>query len=116
MTAPFARAALDGIAARLAAILLAAAVAAVLVWINRDRLFPSEIPEETAGAPPSDPFEACMGGRTAEIERMVAEKTIDAERGELFRARNEAICRAEADRAAGRTPGLPPGLTPTQQF
>jgi hypothetical protein len=26
------------------------------------------------------------------------------------------MCRAEADKAAGKTPGLPPGLTPTQKF
>jgi hypothetical protein len=114
MAAPFARSALDGWMARVAALLLAVAVAALAVWVHRNELFPKPKtePEQTA----ADPFRGCLAARGGDIDRMLAEKTIDSARAELFRARAEAMCRAEADKAAGKTPGLPPGLTPTQKY
>jgi hypothetical protein len=114
MAAPFARTALDGRLARLAAFLLAIAVAGLAVWVHRNDLFPK--PPAKAEKTGPDQFQECMITRGGDIDRMLAEKTIDAERAELFRARTEAMCRAEADKAAGNTPGLPPGLTPTQKF
>lgn len=82
--------------------------------MHRHELFPERAASAVETAP--DRFEACMASRGADIDRMLAEKLIDAERAELFRARAEAMCRAEADKAAGRAPGLPPGLQPTQNF
>ncbi|MBX6369126.1 MAG: hypothetical protein IRZ04_14150 [Rhodospirillales bacterium] len=107
-------AALDGSAARVAAAVLAVAVAGLAVWVHRHELFPEPAAETVEAGP--DPFEACMASRSADIDRMLAEKSIDAERAGLFRARAEAMCRAEADKAAGKAPGLPPGLRPTQNF
>lgn len=109
-----ARAAKGGAAARVAAAVLAVAVAGLAVWMHRHELFPEPAAQAVESGP--DPFEACIASRGADIDRMLAEKLIDAERAELFRARAEAMCRAEADKAAGRAPGLPPGLQPTQNF
>jgi hypothetical protein len=113
MTAPFARTPLDGIGARLVAVGIALVAGGLAVWIHRHELFPAEQSNATAGG---DPFQECVTSRAGDIDKMLAEKTIDAQRAELFRARAEAMCRAEADKAAGKAPGLPPGLTPTQKF
>jgi hypothetical protein len=113
MTAPIARSTLDGLGARLGALAVALLAAGALVFIHRNDLFPKEAPK-AAAAP--DPFQECMAARGGDIDRMVAEKTIDAARGELFRARAEAMCRSEADKALGKNQGLPPGLVPTQRF
>ena len=113
MTEPFARTPLDGTGARVVAVGIALIAGGTAVWIHRHELFPAGQPEAEAGA---DPFQECVATRSAEIDRMLAEKTVDAQRAELFRTRAEAMCRADADKAAGKTPGLPPGLTPTQKF
>jgi len=113
MPASNARSALDGMAARVAALAVAVLTAGALAFIHRDDLIAPKAAEIEA-AP--DPFHGCVAVRSAEIEKMLAEKSIDAQRADIFRARAEAICRAEADKAAGKVPGLPPGLTPTQKF
>jgi hypothetical protein len=113
MPARIARSALDRPVARLGAVLVALIAAGALGFMHRSDLFPADAPAETAGA---DPFQDCIAARGADIDKMVAEKSIDAERGALFRARAEAMCRAEADKALGKATGLPPGLTPTQKF
>jgi hypothetical protein len=114
MPARFARTALDGGLARLAALLLALAVAGLALWVHRNQFFPKP-PAEAAKTGP-DPFTQCLSVRNGDVDRMLAEKSIDAGVADLFRARAEAMCRAEADKAAGRTPGLPPGMTPTPKF
>ena len=115
MAPPIAPTALDRPIARFAALFLAVAVAGVAVFVHRNELFPKPPPPQEVQAE-GGPFEACMKVRGGDIDRMLAEKSIDAERGSLFRARAEAMCRAEADKAAGKASGLPPGLVPTQKF
>ena len=109
----------DGWLGRGLALLIAVATAGVLVWIHRHDLFPREKPAEAASAEP-DAYKDCVAHRGGDIERMLAEKTIDQERAALFRSRMEAMCRAEAQKAAGGAPGgaggLPPGLVPTRRF
>jgi hypothetical protein len=114
MAAPIARTALDRPIARFAAFFLALAVAGLAVFVHRNELFPKPPAEAEQAA--TGPFEECMAARGGDIDRMLAEKAIDAERAGLFRARAEAMCRAEADKAAGKAQGLPPGLVPTQRF
>ena len=53
-----------------------------------------------------------MAAHAADIDRMVKEGTAKPEQAELFRSRAEAMCRAEAARAVGGSPGQPPGLPP----
>ena len=113
----------DGWLGRGLALAIAVATAALLVWIHRHDLFPREKPAEAASAEP-DAYKGCVAQRGGDIERMLAEKTIDQERAALFRSRMEAMCRAEAQKAAGGAPGapgpglggLPPGLVPTRRF
>jgi hypothetical protein len=113
----------DGLLGRGIALVVALGAAGLLVWIHRDDLFPREKPPEAASAEP-DIYKDCVRERGGDIERMVAEKTIDPERAALFRSRMEAMCRAEAQKAAGAVPGapdsgpggLPPGMVPTRRF
>ncbi len=97
---------LDGRGARVVAVLLAVSAAAVLVFLHRDDLFPSErtaSPEEAA-------FEQCMAERAAGIDEMVRQQVITTEQEVLFRQRAEALCRAQSAPAGAAPP--PVGLTP----
>jgi hypothetical protein len=106
----------DGWLGRGVALLIAAATAGLLVWIHRHDLFPRKEPVEAASAEP-DAYKDCVAQRGGDIDRMLAEKTIDQERAALFRSRMEAMCRSEAQKAAGgATGGLPAGMVPTRRF
>jgi hypothetical protein len=113
----------DGWLGRGLALLIAVATAGLLVWIHRHDFFPRQKPAEAATAEP-DSYKECVAQRGGDIDRMLAEKAIDRERAALFRSRMEAMCRAEAQKAAGGVPGapgpgpggLPPGMVPTRRF
>ncbi len=111
----------DGWLGRGVALGIAVATAGLLVWIHRPDLLPRDKPAEAASAEP-DAYKGCVAQRGGDIERMLAEKTIDQERASLFRSRMEAMCRAAAQKAAGAGApgtgpgGLPPGLVPTRRF
>lgn len=98
---PRPRGALDGPAARIAALGVFLLCAAALAWIHRDDLFP---PDEAALAR-DDPVALCLAGRVADIERMRADGVIDVQRAELFTARAEALCQAQV---GGGNPPPPP--------
>jgi hypothetical protein len=70
--------------AALAVFLLAIAA---LGWFHRDDILPPE------AAPLADD---CIAERWAGIDLMVADGTVDAARAKLFKARAEALCRAQA--------------------
>jgi hypothetical protein len=107
------RTVLDGLAARLAALALAAALAALLLHIHRKELFPQPpAPQEVRQ---DDAFTSCFAPRLADIEQMVQDGMAKPEQAALFRSRAEAMCRAEAAKAAGAAPGAPPGLPPAMQ-
>ncbi|HVG81613.1 MAG TPA: hypothetical protein VNB28_04965 [Methylomirabilota bacterium] len=106
MSAPPRTSPVDGRGARIVALLVAAAVAALLAYIKWDNFFPPEriaSPEEAA-------FQHCMSERAAGIDEMVRQQAITAEQETLFRSRAEALCRAQAAPSSpGGTPpvGLP---------
>jgi hypothetical protein len=106
MTSP--RSALDRWPARAVAVLVALLALSALAWINRAAFLPP--PASEAEAPGDDPFARCMAARAADIDRMVKEGTAKPEQAELFRSRAEAMCRAEAAKAAGGAAELPPGM------
>ena len=85
------RGALDGPAARVAALAVFLLAAAALGWFHRDDIFPPE-----AAPPADDPAAACIAERWAGIDRMAADGTIDAARAKLFKASAEAVCRSQA--------------------
>lgn len=82
---------LDRPAARLVALGVALLCVAVLAWLHRADLFPARFAPEAA----DDPFAQCFAERAAEIDGMLAEGLIDQPRVDLFKARAEAMCRAE---------------------
>ena len=85
------RGALDGPAARVAALAVFLLAAAALGWFHRDDILPP------AAAPlADDPAAACIAERWAGIDLMAADGAIDAARAKLFKARAEALCRAQA--------------------
>ena len=94
------RSALDGPAARVAALAVFLLAAAALGWVHRDDIFP---PEKTAA---DDPVALCVAGRWAGIDGMVADGTVDTARAALFKARAEALCWAQAGQGSG-PPKLP---------
>jgi hypothetical protein len=94
--------ALDRPLARGLALLLCVGCIALLVWIERERLFPSE---DAAG--PDNPAQACMAERFGQIDRMVAEGVIETAQAELFKSRAAAMCQDTVG-GGGSGPGLPP--------
>jgi hypothetical protein len=74
--------------AALAVFLLAIAA---LGWFHRDDILPPE-----AAPLADDPAARCIAERWAGIDLMVADGTVDAARAKLFKARAEALCRAQA--------------------
>jgi hypothetical protein len=95
-----ARAFLDRPLARGLAALVCLACVALLVWLERARLFPAE-----AALDADDPVQACIAERAAQIDGMLAENVIEAPQAELFKARATAMCQ---DTQGSSGPGLPP--------
>jgi hypothetical protein len=94
---------LDSRAARVVALLVAAAVGALLAYIKWDDFFP---PERTA-SPEEAAYLQCMAEREAGIDEMVRQQAITAEQEMLFRSRAEALCRAQTAPAGPPPVGLP---------
>ncbi len=84
-----------------------------LAYLHRGDIWPAA-PRPGAA---DDAFAACYAPRLADIERMAREGVVGPEQAALFRARAEALCRAQtrdATSSQGPAPaGLPPGLVPT---
>jgi hypothetical protein len=91
---------LDRPAARLLAVLCAAAALGVLGYIHRDDLFP---PEDLGAA--ADPaFAECYAPRAADADKMLREGVIDDSQATLFKGRAEAFCIALTRRRRGPPP------------
>ena len=86
---------LDRPLARLGALGVFFAVAGLLAFIHRDDLFPPPAP----ALDPNDPVALCVAERAPAIEAVRAEGTIDERQAELFLARAEALCQAQAGQA-----------------
>jgi hypothetical protein len=93
------RSALDGPLARVVALGVFLLAGAALAWMHRDDLFGPE-----AGAPAEDPVALCVAGRWAGIDAMVEDGVVDAARAAQFKARAEALCRAQHGPGAGPPP------------
>ena len=98
------RAALDRPAARLAALGVFLAAAAVLALVHRDDLFPPE----PAAIAADDPVAICLAARAKDIDRMRADGVIDAGQATLFKSRAEALCVAQEGQ------GGPPPRVPSE--
>lgn len=83
---------LDRPSARVGAVLVGLAAAALLIFIERDRFLAAELPEVD---PADAAFLACFEQEVATIERMQADGVVDESRATLFRSRAEARCRAQ---------------------
>jgi len=64
---------------------------AALAFMHRDDLFPAE----QAAVNPDDPVALCLAARAADIDKMAAEGTINADQARLFKSRAEALCQAQ---------------------
>lgn len=82
---------LDRPAARLCALGVAVLMVAALGFMHRDDLFPPE----QAALNPDDPVALCLAARAADIDKMAAEGTINADQARLFKSRAEALCQAQ---------------------
>jgi hypothetical protein len=65
-----------------------------LAWLHRADLWPGDASQATA----NDPFAGCFAERAAEIDRMLVEGVIEEPQALLFKARAEAMCRAQTER------------------
>jgi len=101
-TRPGSRSPLEGAAARLAALGVILLVLAALGWIHWQRVFPPAAQPLAT----DDPAALCYVERTADIDAMQAEGSINAERAALFKSRAEAFCRAQAGQTSA-PPSLP---------
>ena len=95
--------ALDRPIARIAAVGIAAAAALTLVYIHRDDLFP---PEAGSAGAATDPVMLCVAERSADIDAMVSDGTIDEARAALFKSRAEALCQSTVG-GGNNAPPLP---------
>ena len=105
MSGPPAPHVLDRPAARLAAIGIALAAAALLAWIHRDDLFPPD-PAAAAASPQEAAFHACFDPRAADIAKSLAGGELTGDQARLFTSRAEAFCRATAG-GGNAVPALP---------
>jgi hypothetical protein len=94
---------LDRPVARLIAALVFLGCVAVLVYLERERLWQTAADESAA----DDPFARCFAERAGQIDRMQDEGMIEPAQAELFKSRAEAMCRAEAPGGGNAAPGLP---------
>jgi hypothetical protein len=83
---------LDRPVARLCALGVTLLMVAALAFMHRDDLFP---PAQVAGPAADDPVALCLAGRAADIDKMAAEGTINADQARLFKSRAEALCQAQ---------------------
>ena len=99
---------LDSRAARGLAFLCFLLCVALLVYLNREALFPAS--ESTAAVSGDDPFAKCVADSARKIEKMKADGVIQAAQADLFLSRAEARCRAQTGQGGGPpgAPGLPP--------
>jgi hypothetical protein len=95
---------LDRPFARLGALGVFFAVAALLGYIHRDDLFPPPAP----AVDPNDPVALCLAERAPGIEVMLADGTIDERQAALFMSRAEALCQAQAGQANAPALSAPP--------
>ena len=84
--------ALDRPVARMAALGVAVLAALALGYIHRDDLFPPDAGSADAAA--ADPVALCLAERSADIDGMVTDGTIDEARAALFKSRAEALCQS----------------------
>ena len=75
---------------------------ALLAWLEREQLLPSE-----AAVDAGDPVQLCIAERAAQIDGMLAEGVIEAPQAELFKARAAAMCQDTVGDGGGG-PALPP--------
>ena len=101
------RSALDGLAARLVALAVLILAAAVIVWLNREVLFPTMMSGAGTSVPAAadSPAALCLEERAAGIQDMLDDGTIDEGQAALFTSRAEALC--EAQHGSGGGPPLP---------
>jgi hypothetical protein len=95
---------LDRPAARLVAVSVALAGLAVLGWIHRGDLFPSETVATPLG-PAEAAYHACVAPRTAQFAASLERGELTEEQVALFRTRAEAFCADQAQK--GRLPARP---------
>ena len=95
------RGALDGLAARAAALLVLLLVVAGIGWLHRDSLFPAE---QAAAPAADDPVAQCLAERAKGIDEMLAQGTIDEGQATLFKSRAEALCQAQHGKSGPPTP------------
>lgn len=102
MTGADGKSPLDGLAARLVAVMIALAGMAFLGWLHRSDLFP---PEPGTAAASDDPrlaaFTACYQPQAARIDADLSSGQLTTEQATLFRNRAEAYC---ADQASKKLP------------
>jgi hypothetical protein len=84
------------------AALVFVACLALLAWLEREQLLPSEVAVSA-----DDPVQRCIAERAADIDGMLAEGVIEAPQAELFKARAAAMCEDTAGNGGGG-PALPP--------
>jgi hypothetical protein len=94
---------LDRPIARVLAAVVFLGCGAALVYIERERIWQTAASESTA----DDPFARCFAERAAQIDRMQDEGVIEPAQAELFKARAEAMCQAEAQGPGNPAPALP---------
>lgn len=94
---------LDRPAARAIAVVCFLLAAGALAYIHREDLFGD------SGQSASDAaVAACLQQRAADVDRLVREGAMTAEKAAAFRARLEPVCRAEIGAADSGLPPQPP--------
>lgn len=84
---------LDGVGARIAVALVGLLALGGLGYIHRDDLMPARKVEAAAE---TDPVQQCMSKRSADIDGMTKDGTINQSQAEMFKSRALALCQAQS--------------------
>lgn len=91
----------DGPLGRGVALLVLLGVLGMIGWLHGDNLFPPDpAVGETAGGG-NEALALCIAKRAGDIDRMLADGTIDENQAGLFKQRAEALCQAQEGGGAG---------------
>jgi len=83
--------AIDGPVGRAVAAGVLCATIGALLWIHWEDVFPPAAQAVDA----DDPFGRCFAARAADVDKMVGDGVIGAAQADAFKARAEALCRAQ---------------------
>ena len=94
----------DGPMGRGVALLVLLGTLGMIGWLHAESLFPPDPETGEAAAGGNEALALCISKRAGDIDRMLADGTINDSQAGLFKQRAEALCQAQEGAGAGPPP------------